>query len=207
MPGSWQPLTNQPTFNASTMLLLTDGTVMCQESNRAAWWRLTPDEWGDYANGTWSALAPMIDPRLYYASAVLADGRVFVAGGEYSGVLQADWNRVEIYDPLADAWHPAVRGFARSRAALHRAARRGIRRTRGDCVDRLRARRHDSAEGCVERERNRSLDGRHLVPLNEGVDGGYVGVDELRARAIPRRAARGNFKRRPHDLPEELHVA
>jgi hypothetical protein len=58
MPGSWQPLANQPTFNASTMLLLTDGTVMAQESNGTAWWRLTPDEWGDYTNGTWSPLAP-----------------------------------------------------------------------------------------------------------------------------------------------------
>ena len=28
--GTWTALTNQPTFNASTMLLLTDGTVMCQ---------------------------------------------------------------------------------------------------------------------------------------------------------------------------------
>ncbi len=29
MPGNWQPLANQPPFAASTMLLLTDGTVMC----------------------------------------------------------------------------------------------------------------------------------------------------------------------------------
>src|SRR5579864_1033635 len=96
MPGTWQPLTNQPAFNASTMLLLTDGTVMCQESNGTAWWRLTPDEWGDYANGTWSPLAPMIDARL------------FVAGGEYNGgSVGVDWNRVETYDPVANAWQPA----------------------------------------------------------------------------------------------------
>jgi Kelch motif len=108
MPGSWQPLANQPAFNASTMLLLTDGTVMAQESNGTAWWRLTPDEWGDYANGTWSPLAPMIDARLYYASAVLADGRVFVAGGEYNGgSVGVDWNRVEVYDPVANSWQPA----------------------------------------------------------------------------------------------------
>ena len=31
MPGSWKPLKNQPNFGASTMLLLTDGTVMVQE--------------------------------------------------------------------------------------------------------------------------------------------------------------------------------
>ena len=107
MPGSWQPLANQPAFNASTMLLLTDGTVMCQEAGGTAWWRLTPDQWGDYTNGTWSPLAPMIDSRLYYASAVLADGRVFVAGGEYHNGVNVDWNQVEIYDPLADAWQPA----------------------------------------------------------------------------------------------------
>jgi hypothetical protein len=29
--GTWHPLANQPTFNAETMLLLTDGTVMCHE--------------------------------------------------------------------------------------------------------------------------------------------------------------------------------
>jgi Kelch motif len=108
MPGTWQPLANQPAFSASTMLLLTDGTVMAQEPNATAWWRLTPDEWGDYTHGTWSALAPMTDARLYYASAVLADGRVFVAGGEYNGgSVGVDWNRVEIYDPVANAWHPA----------------------------------------------------------------------------------------------------
>ena len=32
MTGNWIALTNQPTFNASTMLLLNDGRVMCQES-------------------------------------------------------------------------------------------------------------------------------------------------------------------------------
>ena len=41
--GTWTALTNQPTFNASTMLLLTDGTVMCQAEGAASWWRLTPD--------------------------------------------------------------------------------------------------------------------------------------------------------------------
>jgi hypothetical protein len=107
MPGTWQPITNQPAFNASTMLLLTDGTVMCQEAGGTAWWRLSPDEWGDYTNGTWSPLAPMADSRLYYASAVLADGRVFVAGGEYHNGGQVDWNQAEVYDPVADAWQPA----------------------------------------------------------------------------------------------------
>jgi hypothetical protein len=81
MATSWKPLVNQPKFNASTMLLLTDGSVMCQEAGALGWWRLRPDATGSYINGTWSALAPMHLTRLYYASAVLKDGRVFVAGG------------------------------------------------------------------------------------------------------------------------------
>ena len=43
MAGSWLPLANQPQFTASTMLLLTNGRVMCQEENRKIWWGLTPD--------------------------------------------------------------------------------------------------------------------------------------------------------------------
>src|ERR1051326_6937453 len=82
MPGTWGPLAHQPTFNAGTMLLLTDGTVMCQNSNTVQWFKLTPDSSGSYVNGTWTQLANCPNPRLYFASAVLRDGRVFVAGGE-----------------------------------------------------------------------------------------------------------------------------
>jgi hypothetical protein len=102
MSGTWRPLLHQPTFAASTMLLLTDGTVMCQESGGVKWWRLTPDAHGSYIRGTWSELAPMHHPRLYYASAVLRDGRVLVSGGEYSDVSET--NTTEIYDPLTDVW-------------------------------------------------------------------------------------------------------
>ena len=42
-----------------------------------------PDSHGSYVDGTWTRLASMHEPRLYYASAVLPDGDVFVAGGEY----------------------------------------------------------------------------------------------------------------------------
>ena len=103
MAGKWEPLLNQPKFAASTMLLLTDGTVMCQESGGKNWWRLTPDKFGSYVNGTWSPLAPMKNTRLYYASAVLSDGRVFVAGGEYSDA-GGDTNTAEIFDPLVNKW-------------------------------------------------------------------------------------------------------
>lgn len=101
--ATWKPLANPPKFNVSTMLLLTDGTVMCQSAGAKTWWRLTADAKGSYINGTWSALAPMHHTRLYYASAVLKDGRVFVAGGEYSDA-GSETNTCEIYDPLANTW-------------------------------------------------------------------------------------------------------
>jgi hypothetical protein len=103
MAGTWQTLTQPPSFAASTMLLLTDGMVLCQEAGGKNWWRLTPDTTGNYVNGTWSPLAAMHHTRLYYASAVLADGRVFVAGGEYSDG-GAETNTAEIYDPLTNTW-------------------------------------------------------------------------------------------------------
>ncbi|SDO16992.1 Kelch motif-containing protein [Nakamurella panacisegetis] len=101
--GSWIDLNNQPNFNASTMLLLTDGTVMCQSEGTRSWYRLTPDVNGSYLNGSWSTLADMANSRTYFASAVLADGRVVVSGGEYSDA-GSDTNKGEIYDPLANSW-------------------------------------------------------------------------------------------------------
>jgi hypothetical protein len=86
------------------MLLLSDGTVMAAPSSASnAWSRLTPDFHGSYVNGTWTTLAPSHDTRLYYASEVLRDGRVFVAGGEY-GTGGPD---AEVYDPVANVWTAA----------------------------------------------------------------------------------------------------
>jgi hypothetical protein len=105
--SSWIALAHQPTFNASTMLLLTDGNVIVQQEdgNDASrhWWRLTPDVFGDYVNGTWSQIADMNNSRRFYASAVLADGRVFVGGGEYSDA-GGDTDKAEIYDPVTNTW-------------------------------------------------------------------------------------------------------
>jgi Kelch motif len=101
--STWTALTHQPSFSASTMLLLTDGSVIVQEEAGKRWWKLTPDTTGSYVNGSWSALADMANTREYYASAVLADGRVVVAGGEYSDA-GGDTDKAEIYDPLANSW-------------------------------------------------------------------------------------------------------
>jgi hypothetical protein len=101
--GAWT--TNNISFNASTMLLLTDGRLLVQAENDAHWWLLSPDSTGSYVSGTWTAAGSMNKPRLYYASAVLADGRVVLLGGEYTGGFgQTEDNTAEVYDPIADTW-------------------------------------------------------------------------------------------------------
>ena len=105
---SWQPLTNQPSIGAGVPLLLTDGTVIVQSVESSVWWRLTPNVFGDYVNGTWTQIASMPSGYgpLYYASAVLADGRVVVMGGEYNISGSAVWTNLgAIYDPIANSWN------------------------------------------------------------------------------------------------------
>jgi len=99
------------------MLLLSDGTVMAQNFGGSAWYRLTPDAHGHYVHGTWTTLASMHDTRLYYSSAVLRDGRVFVAGAEWgSGGATA-----EVYDPLSNTWTlvpPSGQGYGDSASMI-----------------------------------------------------------------------------------------
>jgi hypothetical protein len=107
--ASWTLLNNAPPGNSAggLMLLLTDGSVMMQQNfSSQSWVKLTPDATGSYVNGTWSTLAPMNEDRLYFASQVLPDGRVWVMGGEYTGPhLDANWGAdAEIYDPVANTW-------------------------------------------------------------------------------------------------------
>jgi hypothetical protein len=110
VPASWTALAHAAPSSLGTMMLLSDGTVMANGGGSAgcstSWYRLTPDAYGSYVNGTWSTLAPMSLGRLYYASNVLQDGRVFVLGGEYSGGSCGSnfSNTGQIYDPIANSW-------------------------------------------------------------------------------------------------------
>jgi hypothetical protein len=108
----WQLLTNQPPVldytdcGPGNPILLTDGTVMLQDDGCQDWWKLTPDQFGSYVNGTWTQLAstPVNYSPLYHSSAVLSDGRVIIEGGEYN-FLQPVWTNLgAIYDPLTDTW-------------------------------------------------------------------------------------------------------
>lgn len=104
--GTWQKLVNQPPFQTDTALLLTDGTIMVHQYSTQNWWRLTPDNTGSYLNGTWSQLASMASNYgpLYFASAVLPDGRVIVEGGEYNFGSTTETTQGAIYDPVANSW-------------------------------------------------------------------------------------------------------
>jgi hypothetical protein len=125
--GSWQPLNNQPPMpditdpqtgaflsegGAAFPILLTDGSVIVQNSNSQKFhadgkvFKLTPDVNGSYLNGSWSQIASMPYIPTFSAQAVLADGRVIVEGGEYTGVNEQFTltNQGAIYDPVADSW-------------------------------------------------------------------------------------------------------
>jgi len=117
MPGSWKSLKNKPAFDIDAMLLLTDGSIMCHEYQTVKWHKLVPDDESDYANGTWHPISPMpsnaplgqggpSNAPLYFASAVLRDGTVFCAGGEYNASAQVDMLTAELYDPVTDVWTP-----------------------------------------------------------------------------------------------------
>jgi hypothetical protein len=97
----------QPCFFPGTALLLTDGSVMAQDNGGTTWYRLFPDSSGSYVNGTWYQTASLPDgySPLYFASAVLRDGRVIVEGGEYNFFSPAtNSTQGAIYDPTANSW-------------------------------------------------------------------------------------------------------
>ncbi len=143
--GTWTPLKNQPRFlnpprlcgiyrnaNCSPSYswgevdnanLLTDGSVLFELSavdnfyNRSyVEYKLTPDKYGSYQNGTWTKVASLPDAATpanpngwgpdALASAVLPDGRVIYVGGEYSDIYFdfALSNQGAIYDPVRNSW-------------------------------------------------------------------------------------------------------
>ncbi|HWY19625.1 MAG TPA: hypothetical protein VNX26_00295 [Candidatus Acidoferrum sp.] len=101
-----KPLTNQPPDGAGIGFLLTDGSVIFQGNKSFDWFKLTSDQSGSYANGTWSQIASL--PAGYipreFASSVLANGRLVILGGEYNNGIFVLTNLGAIYDPVANGW-------------------------------------------------------------------------------------------------------
>lgn len=110
----WTPLVNPPPFGTpGTMLLESDGTVLVHNEpdndttgGTNQWWKLTPDANGSYVDGTWSQIASMSPDYtpLYFASAILPDGRMIVEGGEYIGENPVWSNQGAIYNPVTNSW-------------------------------------------------------------------------------------------------------
>jgi len=101
-----QRLAHQPPDGAGICFQLTDGTVICQGNSESDWYKLTPNNTGSYVNGTWKKMANL--PAGYvpdaFASAVLADGRLVITGGEYLNGNFTLTNLGAIYDPAANTW-------------------------------------------------------------------------------------------------------
>jgi hypothetical protein len=110
----WTSLVNPPPFGTpGTMLLESDGSVLVHNEpdndttgGTNAWWKLTPDASGNYVDGTWSQIAsmPAAYTPLYFASAILPDGRMIVEGGEYIGENPVWSNQGAIYNPVRNSW-------------------------------------------------------------------------------------------------------
>jgi hypothetical protein len=110
----WTPLKNAPPFGTpGTMLLESDGTVLVHDEpdnnttgGTSLWYKLTPNSKGSYIDGTWSQIASMPAgyTPLYFASAILLDGRMIVEGGEYIGENAVWSNQGAIYNPLTNKW-------------------------------------------------------------------------------------------------------
>ena len=122
---TWTPVTTAPPVSLGAMELLTDGRVLlheepncsgstCKGKDYTAWYTLTPDINGSYINGTWTqvASAPNGYAPLYFASTVLADGKVVTQGGEYqctAGSCADAWqSNGAIYDPVQNTWATTV---------------------------------------------------------------------------------------------------
>ncbi len=120
--ATWTKAATAPPASVGAMLLLTDGRVLVHSEpncngcvgNYSNWYTLTPDNTGSYVNGTWTQVAslPSGYEPLFFGSAVLADGKVVVQGGEYNcpnSRCTGDWQSVgAMYDPAANTWTSTV---------------------------------------------------------------------------------------------------
>jgi hypothetical protein len=135
--GAWTPLVHPfPGTGGNgpaTALLLTDGSVIMIDICTPNWYRLIPDQFGSYINGSWSRaavndnlpIAPMIGSGTapdgygpeFFASVVLPDGRLMVQGGEAEASAPApvstcpntspnpaDSTKGSLYNPFTNTW-------------------------------------------------------------------------------------------------------
>ena len=112
--GTWTDLKHAfpgTTTGPDTALLQTDGTVLMHEWCTSKWFRLTPDNKGNYANGTWTNAGSLPSGYFpfFFASEILPDGRMIINGGEYNSsdgnCGGGAWtNKGALYDNTSDTW-------------------------------------------------------------------------------------------------------
>lgn len=108
--GTWTDVSGVPFSGEGGWgpLLLTDGSVMMKQAftSVGTWYKLAPDNKGNYTHGTWTKLATM--PTGYspdfFAEQVLTDGRVLIEGGEYNQGNSSWTNKGALYDPVGNTW-------------------------------------------------------------------------------------------------------
>jgi hypothetical protein len=99
-------LKHQSPGGALIGFLLTDGRVLFQANNQSDFYTLTPDAKGLYVDGTWQKVGSLRSGYVPYAnaSAVMVDGRVVFAGGEYNEGNFAFTDLCSIFDPVKNTW-------------------------------------------------------------------------------------------------------
>ena len=106
-PRTWRAIATAAPFSPAGMAMMQDGAVMMQDLETSHWWKLAPDDFGQYDNGTFTQLGDMPSgyAPLWFASATLPDGKFIVEGGEYNGGGPGVWTtQGAIYDPIANSW-------------------------------------------------------------------------------------------------------
>ncbi len=109
--GTWSSVNQYAPDQVYLMLLMSDGRILCENNPEGfeganignTWFFLTPDNHGSYANGSWSYAQGAINTRQFFASQVLPNGNVFVAGGEYG----SGGSNAEIFNPQFNFWDGA----------------------------------------------------------------------------------------------------
>ena len=106
---TWTPAPTYPAASgggAGAAWLMTNGTVVVhtEQAGAGTWYKLTPNKNGSYAHGTWTQIASPVNSYqpIFFASAVLPDGRLLIEGGEYN-LGSAVWtNKGAIYNVSTD---------------------------------------------------------------------------------------------------------
>ena len=106
--GTWSPTGSMAQArNEHTAILLNNGKVLVAAGAAPGGWDsfgLASAELYDPPSGTWSPTGSLSTARFFQESALLADGRVLVAGGMPRGVTFENFSSAEIYDPASGTW-------------------------------------------------------------------------------------------------------